>query len=187
LSQRKEVLVRSLLLSLTVLAAFVAPAVAQTVQTGPGKVVTGPPGLPSVEPLSRSASNINNADTRSVIAPALPSAGVGPNATATDYLRAAQGALASNQTGRAQEALENAETLLLTRSVPMGAVGAPAQNPAVRNINAALQSLGSHDLQGAMSLIQQTIPMTQQAQAGGPPMMGPGPMPPPPPGQPVQQ
>ncbi len=180
---------RSLLLSLTVLAAFAAPAVAQTVRTGPGKVVTGPPGLPSVEPLSRSASNINSADTRSVIAPALPSAGVGPNATATDYLQAAQRALASNQTGRAQEALENAETLLLTRSVPMGATGQPAQNPAVRNINAALNSLGSHDLQGAMNLVQQTIPMTQQAQAGGPPM-GPGPMgaaPPPPLGQPVQQ
>jgi hypothetical protein len=148
---------RSLLLSLAMLPVLAAaPAIAQP---GPGKVVTGPPGLPSVEPLSSHASNITGADTRSVIAPALPSVELGRNATAVDYLQAARSALASGQTGRAQSALESAETLLLTRSVPQGATGAPDQNPAVRNVNAALRSLSRHDIQGAMNLVQQTIPM----------------------------
>lgn len=173
---------RSLLLSLTALSLLGAsPVLAQTysgapVPAGPGKVVTGPRGLPSVEPLSRGASNINSMDTRSTIAPALPSTNLGPNATASDYLRAAQNALAAGQTGRAQEALENAETRLLTRSVPMGAGGQPDQNPAVNNINSALQSLGSHDVQGAMRIVQQTIPMTDQMQtAATGPMGTPGP------------
>lgn len=189
---------RSLLLSLTMLSlAAAAPAVAQTVQTGPGKVVTGPRTLPSVEPYSQRASNLPGMPIHSEIAPALPSVDLGPNATATDYLQAARSALAANQTGRAQSALENAETLLLTRSVALGATGNPDDNPAVRNVNAALQSLGSNDIQGAMNLVEQTIPMTQQATLGGPPPMGGAPNAPPPPpaghpypppaGQPYQQ
>lgn len=78
-----------------------------------------------------------------------------------DYLHAARDALAARQTGRAQSALENAETLLLTRSVPQGATGSPDQSPAVRNVSAALQSLASNDIQAAMNLVQQTIPMAQ--------------------------
>ncbi len=101
---------------------------------------------------------------------------LGSNATASDYLRAAQNALAAGQTGRAQEALENAETRLLTRSTPMGMSGQPDQNPAVNNINSALQSLGSHDVQGAMRIVQQTIPMTDQMQTAATGPMGTAPM-----------
>ncbi len=91
---------RFALLSLSVLTAFAAaPASALTVYSGAGKVVTGPPVLPSVEPLSARASNITASDTRTVIAPALPSVDLGPNATGTEYLLAAQSALAANQTG----------------------------------------------------------------------------------------
>ncbi|HSU07378.1 MAG TPA: hypothetical protein VLI93_17575 [Acetobacteraceae bacterium] len=176
---------RSLLLSFTAVSLLAAaPALAQTsyqsgttgagghyaAPPGQGKVVTGPPGLPSVQPLSRRASNINSADTRTKIAPALPAVDVGPNATPSDYLRAAQNALASGQTGRAQEALESAETRILSRSAPADVAGQPDQNPAVRNINSALQALGSHDVQSAMQLVQQTIPMADQMQtaASGP-------------------
>lgn len=172
---------RSQLLAFTALAVLAAaPAFAQTsytappprvVATGPGKVVTGPPGLPSVEPLSPRASNINSSDVRSIIAPALPQPPVGPNAGPSAYLQAAQSALAANQTGQAQEALEDAETALLDRSVPLGAVNNPSDNPAVHNVNAALQALAAHDNAQAMNLIQQTIPMTDQmTAAGGPPM-----------------
>jgi hypothetical protein len=165
-SVKEVVAMRFIFRSLAVLASLTAaPAIAQTMHASPGKVVTGPPGMPSVEPLSHRASNIDGADTRSAIAPALPSVDPGPNATATDYLVAARDALAANQTGRAQAALEDAETLLLTRSVPIGSTNVPDQSPAVRNVSAALQSLASRDLQGAMKLVQQTIPMTQQAQA----------------------
>jgi hypothetical protein len=165
------VVVRLSPVSLLAIAAFAAaPALAQTVPVGPGKVVTGPPSLPSVEPLSSGASNINGADTRSVIAPALPSADLGPNATAVDYLRAAQSALAVNQTGRAQSALENAETLLLTRSVALGTTADADQNPAVSSISAALRALANSDIQDAMNLVQQAIPMAEQ----GPPPPPPG-------------
>ncbi|HUN42091.1 MAG TPA: hypothetical protein VMU81_17525 [Acetobacteraceae bacterium] len=162
---------RSSLLSLIALLAFgVAPAGAQpVVQAGPGKVVTGPPSLPSVEPASPSASNISGADTRSVIAPALPPVNLPPNATAADYLRAAQSALAAGQTGRAQSALENAETLLLTRSVPLGATGAPDQNPAIGNIESALNALAANNIQAAMGIVQQTIPMAGQGRPPAPP------------------
>ena len=177
---------RSQLLAFTALAVIAAaPAFAQTsystgtappprvVVTGPGKVVTGLPDLPSVEPLSRSASNINSYDTRSVIAPALPQPPVGPNASPSAYLQAAQSALAANRTGEAQEALENAETALLDRSVPQGAVNEPDQSPAVHNVNAALQALAAHDNGQAMALIQQTIPMNDQITAAGGPAMPP--------------
>jgi hypothetical protein len=170
---------RSQLLAFTALAVIAAaPAFAQTsysappphIATGPGKVVTGPPGLPSVEPLSRSASNIDSSDVRSIIAPALPQPPVGPNAGPSAYLEAAQSALAANRTGQAQEALEDAETALLDRSVPQGAVNDPDQSPAVHNVNAALHALAAHDNATAMNLIQQTIPMTNQmTAAAGPP------------------
>jgi hypothetical protein len=157
---------RFALLSLSVLTAFAAaPASALTVYTGAGKVVTGPSVLPSVEPLSARASNITASDTQSVIAPALPSVDLGPSATGTQYLLAAQSALAANQTGRAQSALEHAETLLLTRPVPIGTTGDPDQSPEVRNISAALRSLAAGDTQKAMALVQQTVPMAQQDRA----------------------
>lgn len=158
---------RMLLLSLPASIALAAAPVFGTT------VVTGPPGLPSVEASSPRASNITGSDTRSVIAPALPPVSLGPDATATRYLLEARRALAANQTGRAQSALEHAETLLLTRSVPIGAANDPDRNPAVLNVNAALRSLASGDTGEAINLIQQTIPMTQQVQVGVPPVMGP--------------
>ena len=112
---------RMLLLSLPASIALAAAPVFGTT------VVTGPPGLPSVEASSPRASNITGSDTRSVVAPALPPAGLGPDATATQYLLEARRALAANQPGRAQSALEHAETLLLTRSVPIGTTDEPDQ------------------------------------------------------------
>jgi len=174
---------RALFLSAGVLALLAAPAMAQTVQTGPGKVVTGPHDLPSVEPLVNHPTNLNAATTHSVISPALPSANLGPNATAADYLRVAQQALSSNRLGLAQSSLENAETLMLTRSVPMGTGGQPDQSQGVQNINQALQALAAHDTTSAMNLVQQTLSMEpgMTAQAAPPPG-APGMPPPPPPG-----
>jgi hypothetical protein len=134
------------------------------------------PAPPSHQPLSRRATNINQQDTRSVISPSLPAVPVGPNADATQYLQAAQSALSRGRTGEAQEALENAETYLLNRSVPQGAVNQPDQSPAVNNVSSALQALGAGDRGQAMNLIQQAITMTQTA------MNGPGPVGMPPPG-----
>src|ERR1700733_10033962 len=46
-------------------------------------------------PMGNSASNINPTDTRSMIAPTLPSPAVGDNASAPDYLAAARNSLAA--------------------------------------------------------------------------------------------
>jgi hypothetical protein len=165
---------RSAVLSFTLLTAFaVTPAVAQqsygtqpadTASTG-GATMGEVPAPPSHQPMSHHATNLNEQTARSRISPSLPTPAVGPDADATGYLQAAQTALSQNRTGEAQAALENAETYLLNRSVPQGAVNQPDQNPAVRNITEALQALGSGNRTRSMELIQQTIPLAQQHQA----------------------
>jgi hypothetical protein len=112
-------------------------------------------------PMGTHASNINGQDTRSEIAPNLPSPELGPNAGPVDYLRAAQSALAAGQTGEAQQALEQAQTRLLDRSVPYGQTNNPSANPAVQQINQALQALAAGDRGQCMQLIQSAIPAAQ--------------------------
>lgn len=118
------------------------------------------------QPVSQHASNIAGMPIHSKIAPALPTVDLGPNATAGDYLHAAAKALTNHQTGLAQHALENAETLLLTRSVAHGAANTPDESQAVQNISAARRALGANDLTQSLDLVQKTIPMTEQASAG---------------------
>jgi hypothetical protein len=112
-------------------------------------------------PMGTGSSNIDQQDTRSEIAPNLPSPNVGPNASPVDYLRAAQGALAAGRTGEAQEALEQAQTRLLDRSVPYGQTNNPSANPAVAQITQALQALAAGDRAQCMQLIQAVIPQAQ--------------------------
>ena len=103
------------------------------------------------EPFSTKASNISAFDTHSVIAPRLPQPAVlGDNPG--QYLRAARKALATGQTGLAQEALEEAETRLLDRSVPMGDQDVPDHSPAIRRIDDALQALATGNLVEARRL-----------------------------------
>lgn len=172
---------RSILLSACALALLAGPTFGQTVTAGPGKVVTGPRSLPSVEPLVNRPTNLNAATTHDVISPALPTPDLGPNATAADYLRAAQSALSRNQLGLAQSSIENAQTLLLTRSVPQGAVNAPDSSPAINNLTQALQALANRDTATTMNLVQQTLSMTMTAQGGPGAGMGMAPPPTPPP------
>jgi len=104
------------------------------------------------------ASNIDASDTRSVIAPNLPSPQLGPNASPADYLRAAQSALQAGRTGEAQQSLEMAQTRLLDRSVPMGQTNNPSDNPAVTQVSQALKALASGHRAQTMQLIQSAIP-----------------------------
>ena len=122
--------------------AFTPPAGAQAI-TQPG----GPPY--GANPYSTKASNLPSSNPASTVAPQLPSTGLGPNATIGQYLSVARASLSAGQTGRAQEALENAETLALTRSVPYSAGGRPDSSPLIQNIDAALNALGSNDLVSA--------------------------------------
>ena len=160
---------RSLALSLAALACLIGtPVLAQGPVTSPGV----PPGTnPETGarpgnvvgtgmslPLGTNASNIDQSDTRSQIAPNLPSPIIGGNASPADYLRAAQQSLQAGRTGEAQQSLEMAETRLLDRSVPMGQGSVPDQNPVIGQINQALRALAAGDRAQTMQLIQAAIP-----------------------------
>jgi hypothetical protein len=123
----------------------------------PGNVI----GSGMSMPMGNRASNIDQHDTGSEIAPNLPTPDLGPNASPVDFLRAAQGALASGRTGEAQQSLEQAQTRLLDRSVPYGQTNNPSDNPAVVQITEALHALAAHDRQRCMALIQSAIPATE--------------------------
>ena len=163
---------RSLALSVTILAGLVAtPVFAQTsVPLNPQGVPPGANpetgarpgndvGTGMSTPLGTHASNIDSADTRSPIAPNLPSPAIGPNANAVDYLQAAQASLQAGRTGEAQQSLEMAQTRLLGRSVAHGQTDNPSDNPAVMQIGQALKALAAGDRPQTMQLIRSTIPM----------------------------
>lgn len=162
---------RTLALSVVLAGLLAAPAFAQTgiplnqqgVPPGANPATGARPGndigTGMSMPMGTHASNIDQADTRSPIAPNLPSPQIGANATAADYLRAAQSSLQAGKTGEAQQSLEMAETRLLDRSVPMGQTNDPSSNPAISQITQALKALASGDRAQTMQLIQSTIPM----------------------------
>jgi hypothetical protein len=109
------------------------------------------------QPRSASASNIVPADTRSNVAPTLPSPGLSPDSGAREYLRAARAALAAGHTGAAQQSLEMAETRALDGSLPMAQPAAQDGNKAVTQIRDALHALGEGNRARAMSLIDQAL------------------------------
>jgi hypothetical protein len=160
---------RSLAMSVAVLTALAGtPALAQSTITAQGV----PPGTnaetgarPGNEigtgmslPRGNRASNIDQNNTRSLIAPNLPSPEVGENAGPVDFLRAAQAALQAGRTGEAQQSLEMAQTRLLDRSVPMSQTNNPSDHPAVMQISQALRALSAGDRKQAMQLIESAIP-----------------------------
>lgn len=90
----------------------------------PGNVIGGDTSLPK----SDQASHISEVNRRSCIAPRLRSPPVVSDSP-HDLLRAAVRALDAGRTGEAQEALERAETRLLSCSVPPTRVGQPSAKP----------------------------------------------------------
>ncbi len=133
-------------------------AVAQTApQTDNGARPGNDIGTRSSLPLSPAASNINGSDTQSPIAPTPPAPNVPPDASAAALLMNASQSLAANQTGTADEALEQAETKILQRCVPAALANIPSADPVVMRIEQARQQIGDHDSQGAMATIQQIL------------------------------
>ncbi|MGH7118920.1 MAG: hypothetical protein ACREFP_08015 [Acetobacteraceae bacterium] len=110
-----------------------------------GLALAAQPGF-AANPNSSNASNLPTSTITSSIAPQLPSTGLGPNATVGQNLNVARSALTAGQTGLAQNALENAATLALTRSVKWGSGNVADSSPLVKNISQALNALGQHDL-----------------------------------------
>lgn len=149
-------------LSVLLAAPALAPARAQGVPSATGPVPGARPGnevgTGMSMPLGNRASNIDPNDTRSAIAPNLPSPPLGPDASATDYLRAAEYSLRAGRTGEAQQALEMAQTRLLDRSVPQGQTEDPSASPAVTQIDQALHALAAGQRGQAMQLIDAALP-----------------------------
>jgi hypothetical protein len=145
-----------------VLAQTAVPTNAQGVPRGTDPVTGARPGndvgTGMSMPMGTRASNIDANNTRSTIAPNLPSPSLGPDSSPADYLRAAQASLQAGRTGEAQQSLEMAQTRLLDRSVPLGQTNNPSDNPAVTQISQALQALAARDRAQAMQFIQAAIP-----------------------------
>ena len=104
-------------------------------------------------PITNTTSNIGPEDTRSDIAPTLPSPTIGENATPQDYLKAARTALVAGHTGQAQQSLEMAETRALDRSVGQGQTKTPSDSALVGRIRDARHALGGRDRAHAIQLI----------------------------------
>ena len=133
-------------LAFVLLIASVAPGLAQTTAdpvTGarPGNVI----GTGQSLPLSDKASNATPGDTRSVIAPRLPTPSAGDDSSPRAFLEAAQRALTLGHTGEAQEALERAESRLLDRSVAPSRAGQPSEQPDVAAVGEARRALAAGD------------------------------------------
>lgn len=139
------------------LALIALPAFAQTMPTVDGARPGHAVGVGASEPSSSRASNITSADTKSTIAPTLPSPDVGLDATPFEYLRSARAALVAGQTGQAQQALEMAETRVLARVVPPGQMTGPMESQFVAQIREARRAIGAGDSPAAISLIDRAL------------------------------
>jgi hypothetical protein len=122
------------------------PAAAQTPTspvTGarPGNIIGTAQSLPD----GKSVSNVDRSDTHSTIAPNLPSANLPAGSPPRSYLEVAQNALKLGRTGETQQALEQAETRILDRSVVASRADQPDQQATIRGITEALTSLAAGD------------------------------------------
>jgi len=126
-------------------------------------------GAASGQGVSTRSSNTTPYDTRSQIAPRLPTPAVGADTRPWRYLENARRALAAGHTGEAQEALERAETRLLN-STPTG--GAPEMpGGLIHDVGDARRALGLHDTASALRILDgilARLPPETGAPAGGP-------------------
>ena len=111
------------------------------------------PGVGDSFPASDKASNVTAADSRSRIAPRLPAPAGGENASIPTLLKDAQTALDTKQSGRAQEALERAETAMLQRSVPVDQASSPDMAPGVTQVEMARKAIAAGDMAGAKKAV----------------------------------
>ncbi len=125
-------------------------------------------------PLSTQATNLTPSSRPGALGSRLPD----PNAvggTPRDLLEAAQRLLSQGRTGAAQEALERAETRVLSRTTDPSMASQPDQAAMVQNIAQARRALGARDVNGAKQAIALAMddripprgPATNVAPAGG--------------------
>lgn len=103
-------------------------------------------------PLSQRATNNSTQAGRTEIAPRLPDPQAGSNSPEA-LLRAAQRSLSQNKTGAAQQALEMAETRVLSRTTEPSMAGAPDTAAMTQRIGEARRALGAGDRTAAQAAI----------------------------------
>lgn len=99
------------------------------------------------EPKSTQAGNILNGSND--VANQLPTSKTA-STTVSGILAAAVSALKAHHTGEAQEALEQAETLALDRTVAQSGANMPSNDPLIIDISEARNALGKKDIQRAL-------------------------------------
>jgi hypothetical protein len=138
---------------LSIAYAQMAPQTTTTTGALPGNDI----GTRSSLPRSPYVSNITSGDTKSTIAPTPPEPSVGPDASVQQLLMASNQAIGAGQTGTADEALEQAETQILTRTVPQTQTDYASADPVVAQIEQARAALGSNDNAQASQVITQVL------------------------------
>lgn len=149
---------------LLIITLFVAPLAAQAQLARSTTPIDSNYGAPSAtayqggvgSPFSSRASNIQGSGAHAEIAPRLPSPDVGGD-DAHAFLVAANQALIRNQTGAAQEALERAETRILTRSTDPADANRPDTQSMARAIADARLALGQNDARRARGIIEHIL------------------------------
>lgn len=137
---------------------YVPPPTSSPLAPLPGDTTATPvqQALGQVRLNATTSSNMSPADTHSLLAPSLPA----PDTTADTpeaYLAAARAAIAANQTGAAQEALERAESRALDRDVAPSAADHPVTGPLIDNIEAARAALAAGNGAGAIAAIDAAL------------------------------
>jgi hypothetical protein len=94
--------------------------------------------------------------------PALPEPDLPAGSRVSDYLKAAENAVAAGRMGEAESSLEMAQTRLLDRSVDIGQTGTPAQNPLIAQIYTARQALAANDRPGCLNAIDGALKVATQ-------------------------
>ena len=119
----------------------------------PGNVI----GTGNSLPMSNRASNIRGSDTRSAIAPRLPTPSSGEDGGPARFLAAARGAIMAGHTGEAQEALERAESRLLDRDVDPRHANDPSRQPDVAAVANARRVLATGDRAATLQAIEDAM------------------------------
>ena len=108
-------------------------------------------------PASNKASNIEASNTKSMIAPTLPTPPLRTDAGAREFLQAARASLVAGRTGEAQQALEMAQTRALNGEVPQERASIPNSSLFIIRIRDALHSLASGDSGQAFVMIDSAL------------------------------
>lgn len=133
-------------------AAVAAATTAETVtEDGSAPPTSAYRGGASV-PLSQRATNIGSQTGRTEIAPRLPDPQAASN-TPEALLRAAQRSLSQNKTGAAQQALEMAETRVLSRTTDPSMANTPDTSVMTQQIGEARRALGAGNRAAAQAAI----------------------------------